>query len=51
MNAPEKNLEGKNRPLTGKEYVKSFQDNLKIYIYGKWVNNVTQHPDFRICSQ
>ena len=51
MNAPEKNLEGKNRPLTGKEYDKSFQDNLKIYIYGQRVNNLTQHPDFHIRSQ
>ena len=47
MNAPEKILEGKNRPFTGKEYIKSLQDEREIYIYGKRVSDVTQHPAFR----
>ena len=47
MNAPEKILEGKNRPFTGKEYIKSLQDGREIYIYGNRVNDVTQHPTFR----
>ena len=47
MNAPEKILEGKNRPFTGKEYIKSLQDDHEIYIYGKRVSDVTQHPAFR----
>ena len=31
--APEKILEGKKRPFTGKEYLKSLQDDREVYIY------------------
>lgn len=45
--APEKILEGKKRPFTGKEYLKSLQDDREVYIYGERVKDVTTHPAFR----
>ena len=47
FDAPEKILEGKNRPFNGKEYVESLQDDREVYIYGKRVKDVTTHPAFR----
>ena len=45
--APEKILNGKNRPFTGKEYIASLQDDREVYIYGKRIKDVTTHPAFR----
>lgn len=34
-------------PYTGKEYLDSLNDDREIWIYGKRVKNVTEHPAFR----
>ena len=47
FDAPEKVLEGKNRPFNGKEYIESLRDDREIYIYGERVKDVTTHPAFR----
>ena len=47
FDAPEKILEGKNRPFNGKEYIESLKDDREVYIYGERVKDVTTHPAFR----
>jgi len=47
FDAPEKVLEGKNRPFNGKEYIESLRDDREVYIYGERVKDVTTHPAFR----
>lgn len=34
-------------PFTGKEYLASLDDGREVWIYGKRVKNITQHPAFR----
>ncbi len=46
-NPPEQMIEGKKRPFTGAEYLKSLQDGREVYIYGERVADVTTHPAFR----
>lgn len=35
------------RPMTGKEYLDSLNDGREVWIYGKRVTNITEHPAFR----
>lgn len=35
------------RPMTGKEYLESLNDGREVWIYGKRVENITEHPAFR----
>ncbi|MDR5652428.1 4-hydroxyphenylacetate 3-hydroxylase N-terminal domain-containing protein [Ruixingdingia sedimenti] len=35
------------RPMTGKEYLDSLNDGREVWIYGKRVENITEHPAFR----
>ena len=44
---PEAILEGKKRPFTGRNYLKSLRDGREVYIYGERVKDVTTHPAFR----
>src|SRR5215475_13403369 len=44
---PEAILDGKRRPFTGAEFLKSLDDGREVYIYGEPVGNVTTHPAFR----
>ncbi len=44
---PESILDGKQRPFTGAEYLKSLRDGREIWIYGERVDDVTTHPGFR----
>ncbi|MGD9863855.1 MAG: 4-hydroxyphenylacetate 3-hydroxylase N-terminal domain-containing protein, partial [Pseudodonghicola sp.] len=34
-------------PMTGKEYLESLSDGREVWIYGKRVENITEHPAFR----
>lgn len=34
-------------PMTGKEYLESLNDGREVWIYGKRVENITEHPAFR----
>jgi 4-hydroxyphenylacetate 3-monooxygenase len=34
-------------PFTGKEYLESINDDREVYLYGKRVKNITEHPAFR----
>ena len=34
-------------PMTGKEYLDSLNDDREVWIYGKRVKNITEHPAFR----
>lgn len=34
-------------PFTGKEYLESLNDGREVWIYGKKVKNITEHPAFR----
>lgn len=45
--APERLIEGKQRPFTGAEYLESLRDGREIYVYGERVKDVTKHPAFR----
>lgn len=44
---PNTETKSRSRPLTGKEYLASLQDDREIWIYGERVRNVTTHPAFR----
>ena len=35
------------RPMTGREYLDSLNDGREVWIYGKRVTNITEHPAFR----
>lgn len=37
----------KSIPMTGKEYLASLDDDREVWIYGKRVKNITEHPGFR----
>ena len=39
-------IEG-SKPMTGKEYLESIDDDREVYIYGERVGNVLEHPAFR----
>ena len=41
------NINQKNRPPTGHEYLESLRDNREVWIYGERVRDVTSHPAFR----
>jgi 4-hydroxyphenylacetate 3-monooxygenase len=34
-------------PYTGKEFLESVNDGREVWIYGKRVNNIAEHPAFR----
>ena len=40
-------IEAKNVPFTGKEYLESLNDDREVWIYGKRVKNIAEHPAFR----
>ncbi|MFJ7219502.1 4-hydroxyphenylacetate 3-hydroxylase family protein [Amycolatopsis sp. NPDC098790] len=35
------------RPLTGDEYIESLRDDREVFVYGRRVKDVTEHPAFR----
>jgi 4-hydroxyphenylacetate 3-monooxygenase len=45
--APERLVEGKQRPFTGAEFLESLRDGREVYVYGERVKDVTRHPAFR----
>ena len=45
MNAPM--LQKALIPMTGQEYLDSLNDDREVWIYGKRVKNITEHPAFR----
>ena len=47
MNSPEVISGVKNVPFTGKEYLDSLDDGREVWIYGKRVEKITEHPAFR----
>ena len=48
---PESVLEGKKRPFTGDEFIKSLDDGRNIWMHGKKIKNIAEHEGFRNSAQ